>query len=103
MRKLVPSTAFAAGIVFALAVATAALAAFTSVVSVNPSPVAGCTAPAAGGTIYPNTEVEPFNAVNPANHANQIAVWQQDRWSNGGTHALMSAASFDGGVTWGSQ
>jgi hypothetical protein len=103
MRKLVPSTAFAAGIAFALAVATAALAAFTSVVSVNPSPVAGCTAPAAGGTVYPNTEVEPFNAVNPANHANQIAVWQQDRWSNGGAHALMAARSTDGGLTWGSE
>ena len=103
MRKLVPSTAFAAGIVFALAVATAALAAFTSLVSVNPSLVAGCTAPAAGGTIYPNTEVEPFNAVNPATAGNQIAVWQQDRWSNGGAHALMAAASFNGGMTWGSQ
>jgi hypothetical protein len=103
MRKLVPSTAFAVATVFALAAATAALAAFTSVVSVNPSPVAGCAAPAAGGTVYPNTEVEPFNAVNPTSTANQIAVWQQDRWSNGGAHALMAAASFDGGVTWGSQ
>ena len=103
MRKLVPSTAVAVATVLALVAATAAFAASTSVVSVNPSPVAGCTAPAAGGTIYPNTEVEPFNAVNPANTANQIAVWQQDRWSNGGAHALMAAASFDGGVTWGSQ
>jgi hypothetical protein len=101
MRKLVPSTAFAVATVFALAAATAALAA--SVVSVNPSPVAGCAAPAAGGTVYSNTEVEPFNAVNPASTANHIAVWQQDRWSNGGAHALMAAASFDGGVTWGSQ
>jgi hypothetical protein len=103
MRKLAPSTAFAVAIVVALAIASAALAAFTSVVSVNPSPVAGCSAPAGGGTNYPNTEVEPFNAVNPANTTNQIAVWQQDRWSNGGAHALMAAASFDGGTSWGSQ
>jgi hypothetical protein len=103
MRKLVPSTAFGVATVFALVAATAAFAASTSVVSDNPSPVAGCTVPAAGGTVFPNTEVEPFNAVNPANTANQIAVWQQDRWSNGGAHALMAAASFDGGVTWGSQ
>jgi len=41
--------------------------------------------------------------VNPASTANQIAVWHQGRWSNGGAHALMAAASFDGGVTWGSQ
>src|SRR2546422_819832 len=39
----------------------------------------------------------------PLNSANQIAVWQQDRWSNGGAHALMAAASFDGGHTWGAQ
>ena len=103
MRKLIPSTAFAAVLVVALAAATAALAAFTSVVSVNPSPVAACDTPAAGGTVFPNTEVEPFNAVNPTGAANQIAVWQQDRWSNGGAHALMAAASFDGGATWGSQ
>jgi hypothetical protein len=103
MRKLAPSTVVAVAIVVALAITSAALAAFSSVVSVNPSPVAGCAAPAGGGTIYPNTEVEPFNAVNPANTANQIAVWQQDRWSNGGAHALMAAASFDGGASWGSQ
>jgi hypothetical protein len=54
MRKLVPSTAFAVATVLALTVATAALAAFTSVVSGNPSPVAACTAPAAGGTSYIN-------------------------------------------------
>src|SRR3954447_18550670 len=103
MRKLIPSTAFAAVLVVALAAASAALAAFTSVVSVAPSPVAGCDTPAAGGTVFPNTEVEPFNAVNPAGAANQIAVWQQDRWSNGGAHALMAAASFNGGATWVSQ
>src|SRR3954454_6426483 len=103
MRKLVPSTAFAVATVLALAATTAAVAALTSVVSADPSPVAACTAPAGGGTSFVDTEVEPFNAVNPANPANQIAVWQQDRWSNGGAHALMSAASFDSGATWGSQ
>jgi hypothetical protein len=103
MRKLVPSTVFAVAIVVSLVAATAALAALASVVSVDPSPVAACNTPAAGGTMYVNTEVEPFNAVNPAGGTNHIAVWQQDRWSNGGAHALMSAASFDGGATWGSQ
>jgi hypothetical protein len=103
MRRFVPSTAIAVASIVALAVATAAVAAFTSTVSVNPSPVAACAAPAVGGTNDPNTEVEPFNAVNPANTANQIAVWQQDRWSNGGAHALMAAASFNGGSTWGSR
>jgi len=103
MRKLAPATALSVAVVLALVAATAGLSAVASVVSGNPSPVAACTAPAGGGTNYPNTEVEPFNATNPANPANQIAVWQQDRWSNGGAHALMAAASFDGGATWGSQ
>jgi hypothetical protein len=67
------------------------------------SPVAGCAAPAAGGTVFNNTEVEPFVAANPLNNANQIAVWQQDRWSNGGAHALMAARSTDGGQNWDSQ
>ena len=103
MRRFVPSTAIAVASIVALAVATAAVAAFTSTVSVDPSPVAACAAPAAGGTVFNNSEVEPFVAANPAKAGNLIAVWQQDRWSNGGAHALMSAASTDGGHSWGSQ
>jgi hypothetical protein len=103
MRRFVPSTAIAVALIVALAVATAAVAAFTSVVSVNPSPVAACPAPAAGGTVFNNSEVEPFVAANPKTAGNLIGVWQQDRWSNGGAHALMAAASTDGGHTWGSQ
>src|SRR5207248_9240591 len=49
---------------------------------------------------YRNTEVEPYLAVNPANSANLIGVWQQDRWSDGGAHGLTAGASFDGGLTW---
>jgi Neuraminidase (sialidase) len=103
MRRLVPSTALAVGSIVALAVATAAVAAFTSKVSVDPSPVAACSAPAGGGTVFNNTEVEPFVAANPAQAHNLVAVWQQDRWSNGGAHALMAARSTDGGQTWNSQ
>ena len=67
----------------------------------GPSPFAGCTVGGgAGSTNYVNAEVEPFVAVNPANPTNYIGVWQQDRWSDGGAHGLMSAASFDGGATW---
>src|SRR6476661_6048447 len=103
MGRVIRSTALAGGSIVALATATAAVAAFTSVISSNPSPVAACAAPAAGGTAFNNTEVEPFVAANPATAGNLIAVWQQDRWSNGGAHALMAAASFNGGTTWGSQ
>src|SRR5262245_12781997 len=103
MRRVASPAAIAAGSIVALAVATAAVAAFTSKVSVDPSPVAACPAPAVGGTLTNNTEVEPFVAANPAKAGNLIAVWQQDRWSNGGAHALMAARSTDGGKSWTSQ
>ena len=80
----------------AVVISPAALAA--TLVS-GPSPFAGCTV-GGPGTNYVNAEVEPYVAVNPANPTNYIGVWQQDRWSNGGAHGLMSAASFDGGATW---
>jgi hypothetical protein len=45
------------------------------------------------GTLYPGTEVEPWIATNPADPTNSIAVWQQDRYSNGGSNALRAAYS----------
>jgi hypothetical protein len=66
-----------------------------------PSPFAACTVGAAPGSVlYPNAEEEPWVDVNPANVNNLIAVWQQDRWSDGGAHGLLTARSHDGGVTW---
>lgn len=52
------------------------------------------------GTYYLNSEVEPYLAVDPNNPLHLVAVWQQDRWSNGGSRGIMSAASFDGGQSW---
>jgi len=69
----------------------------------GPSPFAGCTVGATGNpgeTLYENSEEEPWVAVNPANPDNIIAVWQQDRWSNGGARALAAGVSHDGGDTW---
>jgi hypothetical protein len=43
-----------------------------------------CGGPAAGGTVYPNAEVEPWVSANPRNPRNLVAVWQQDRWSRRG-------------------
>ena len=60
----------------------------------------GCDSVAATGTLFQNVEVEPMVAVNPANPDNIVGVWQQDRWSNGGSHGLMTGYSFDGGRTW---
>lgn len=55
-------------------------------------PTASCTAGAESGRNYPNTEIEPYVAVNPWHPREVIGVFQQDRWSNGGAHA--------GGVVW---
>jgi hypothetical protein len=61
---------------------------------------ANCEGVASTGIAYAGTEVEPYLAVNPANPNNLIAVWQQDRWSNGAARGLAGAYSFDGGGTW---
>ena len=52
------------------------------------------------GTNVLNSEVEPWVDVNPTNSANIVAVWQQDRWSNGGARGLVAGTSSDGGSTW---
>lgn len=96
MRRKVIILAAASGSVLLAAPAAAA----PSVVEVSgPSPYASCTF-GAPGTNYPNAEVEPYVAVNPANTKNIVGAWQQDRWSNGGAHGLVAGASFDGGLTW---
>jgi hypothetical protein len=68
----------------------------------GPSPFAGCTVGAfdEDSVNYPNTEVEPFVAVNPTDSANVIGAFQQDRWSDGGAHGLVASRSTDGGASW---
>ena len=60
----------------------------------------GCDNVTATGTLFQNAEVEPMVAVDPTNPANLIGVWQQDRWSDGGSHGLLTGYSSDGGRTW---
>jgi hypothetical protein len=102
MRRFLPSVAVASALVLAASTSTMALSGPFTVSAA--SPVAQCNVPAVGGTNFPNTEVEPFTAVNPTtagtSAVNVIAAYQQDRWSNGGAHALMAAASFNGGESW---
>ena len=70
-------------------------------VSVN-SPFADCDISGldAGGVNFLNTEVEPWVDANPGDPGNLVAVWQQDRWSNGGARGLLTAVTHDGGATW---
>ena len=60
----------------------------------------GCNNDPAAGSVTENTAVEPYEAVNPANPANVIGIWQQDRWTEGGAHGLVAAYSMDGAKTW---
>jgi hypothetical protein len=83
-------------------VATAAAGTYAQgplVLASGPSPFASCTV-GGPGTNYPNSELEPFVAVNPTNPDNVIGVFQQDRWDNGGAHGIVAAVTHDGGATW---
>jgi hypothetical protein len=75
----------------------------------GPSPFApGCGGPGEGfsapgevpGVNFLNTEVEPWFEVNPTDSQNLVGFWQQDRWSDGGSHGLVAGVSHDGGATW---
>src|SRR4051794_10136805 len=100
------SAAAAAGIAVLAATGTAVAAPAT--VSADPSPYAnpGCAAldasqvADAGSLNYLNSEVEPQVAIDPTDPLHLIAVWQQDRWSDGGAHGLVAGYSTDGGATW---
>lgn len=59
-----------------------------------------CNGAPQSGVVYPNSEVEPWLAVNPANSSNIVGAWQQDRWSTGGANGLVAGVSIDGGTTW---
>ena len=65
------------------------------------SPFATCTDGATDtGQVFVNAEVEPWVDVNPTNPTNLIGVWQQDRWTDGGSHSNDTAFSTNGGASW---
>lgn len=61
---------------------------------------ASCGGALPGSQSYEDAEVEPYVAVDPTNPAHLIGVWQQDRWSDGGAHGLMSGYTLDNGKHW---
>ena len=82
----------------ALACAPAYAGAPISWTSIQPVSPAGSPYPpgcsgSTTGTLFPGTEVEPWIATNPTDPGNSIAVWQQDRYSNGGANSLRAAYS----------
>ena len=101
LRRGLLATA-AGALILVLVAAAAAAGTYTQgplVLASGLSPFAACTV-GGPGTNYPNSEVEPFVAVNPANPSNIIGVFQQDRWDNGGAHGIIAAVTHDGGQTW---
>lgn len=52
------------------------------------------------GVVFVDSEVEPYVDINPVDGDNLIAVWQQDRWSNGAARGNAAGVSLDGGSSW---
>ena len=99
--KLLGKAVFGSALASAVALITSStvVAAIAPVLVSGPSPVAGCASSDAAqpGSNYLNAEVEPYIAV----HGNNvITMFHQDRWSNGGGHAIGVSVSHDGGTTW---
>jgi hypothetical protein len=67
---------------------------------IEPDPLASGCAPSGFGSLYSDSEVEPYLAIDPTNPRHWIGVWQQDRWSTGGAAATVTATSFDSGHSW---
>jgi hypothetical protein len=101
-------------ILFALATGVASLAVAVATASAGTYTVtgpflapdnpfaAGCGGPgeSGGAFLYPDSEVEPWFEVNPADPNDMVAYTQQDRWSDGGAHGLATVVTHDGGTTW---
>jgi hypothetical protein len=53
-----------------------------------------------GSTVFPNTPIEPWIAVDPTNPARLLVGHQEDRWSDGGSRGNVGVVSNDSGATW---
>jgi hypothetical protein len=99
-------------VVLALAAAVAAAAStFAAGVLVRAPemPLAGTSAAfaakvaastAAGSVDYPDAEVEPHVTVDPTRPSHLVAMFQQDRWNDGGANGDVVVVSNDGGASW---
>lgn len=99
IRKVLPGVALAGAL--ALIAAVPGLAGGSLVpVSSPPSPyAAACASSDASqlGHVYVNGTEEPQLAVDGQK---MIAMWHQDRWSNGGAHGIGVGFSSNGGSSW---
>jgi hypothetical protein len=101
MRRIVVAIAVLGAAIVVGAASSGVFTATAPSIASKPSPFpAGCEGVPQSGTLYENAEVEPRVAVDPTNPLHIVGVFQQDRWSNGGSHGLVTSTSFDGGATW---
>src|SRR5436309_15780511 len=108
MSKLL--AALATGVLAAAAGAVSASAAPLTVtppinISIASRFAPGCGGPTEGSVTgsnfnYLDAETEPWLAVSPTNSGDLAGFWQQDRWSDGGSHGLLAAVSHDGGASF---
>jgi hypothetical protein len=52
------------------------------------------------GRVALDSETEPMMSVNQSNRSNVVGMWQEDRWTTGGSRNLVLGTSFDSGRTW---
>jgi hypothetical protein len=97
LRKVVSACSLACGL--ALVTSVTGVAAITPVLISGPSPYASCSQfdNSLTGKTFPNAEVEPQVAVHGST---AIAMWHQDRKSNGGAHGIGVGFSTNGGASW---
>jgi hypothetical protein len=96
MKRTVLAIVVLCGVVAAGAASSSVFTPTPLAVASGPSPFPpGCEGVPQSGTLYENAEVEPRVAVDPANALHVVGVFQQDRWSNGGAHGLVTSTSFD--------
>src|SRR4051812_40851066 len=62
--------------------------------------VSGDLLPPDGGRAQPETQAEPFLAIDPGNPNHLLAGYQEDRFEDGGCRTLTWAVSFNAGRTW---
>jgi hypothetical protein len=52
------------------------------------------------GRVTFDSQTEPMVSVNQSNRSNVVGMWQEDRWTSGGSRNLVFGTSFDAGRTW---
>jgi len=101
----------AAAVVALACAAVAAASTFTAGTRVRAPdmPLAGTSAAcaarvaastAAGSVNFPDSEVEPHVTVDPTKPNHLVAMFQQDRWNDGGANGDVVVVSNDGGASW---